>query len=371
MSTGSPSEALSALPSIAAKAQLANYQTADPLDAAREYRAGIRMGATLICAGSPHYPDAFFDLNDPPAFLWARGNLDILKKPLASVIGARNASSLGMRMAEKIAFDLGQAGFGIVSGLARGIDTAAHRGALESGTIGILAGGVDNIYPEQNIDLAQKMLKTGLLLSEMSLGSAPITYGFRARNRLIAALGMCTTIAEATAKSGSLMTANCALDIGRDVFAVPGHPFDQRSAGTNNLIRDGSTLIRSANDILEAIGPINKTSTPVYAAEPSASPYISAPQKPPPILDNAAEPAASPCISAPQKPPPILDDTAEPAASLVTKILTCLSVAPLSEDQLLNDLAMPNKIVAQCLLDLELNDQITRQEGGMLARKHA
>lgn len=360
---GSAEEALIALPDFFQKTGMKNYTPANPLDAEREYRVGQRMGAHLITIASPSYPASLYDLDTPPPLFWAKGRIEAFNKPIIGMVGMRNASSLGMRTAEHIAQNLGEKGCAVISGLARGIDTAAHRGALINATIGVLASGIDNIYPAQNTDLAQKICKTGLIISEMPLGHAPIGANFPMRNRLIAALSRCVVVIEAASKSGSLMTAHMALDIGRDICAVPSHPFDERSTGTNNLIRDGAYLIRSADDIIAHID-MNSLSPPIVPCPTTPSKAFAAPK----VLQKQyfSEEAPAPFTFAPpNKRAPLAHDT----LSISDRILRHLSITPIYEDQLLRDLNLSHKNIAQSLLELELNGTIIREAGGLIARK--
>lgn len=251
---GSAPAVLDALPAIARTAGIDDY-TPFPLDQARrEWAAGQRAGARLICLGEPAYPAALTAINDAPPVLWLRGRDDLLARPMVAVVGARNASSLGGRMARKLAEGLGWHRHVVVSGLARGIDTAAHGAALKSGTLAVMAGGVDVIYPAENAALAAAIADQGLLLSEQPFGMPPQARHFPARNRIIAGLSKAVVVIEAAEGSGSLITARNALDQGREVLAVPGHPLDARAAGCNQLIRDGARLIRDVADIIEVIG---------------------------------------------------------------------------------------------------------------------
>ncbi|MFV0358665.1 DNA-processing protein DprA [Tropicimonas sp.] len=339
--------ALDALPRIAAAAGIEDYTPCPPEVAEREMAAGRRAGARLLCFGAPGYPVALADLADAPPLLWARGNPGISAHPAIALVGARNASSLGLRMARALAGGLGRAEFAVVSGLARGIDTAAHEAALDSGTIAVVAGGVDVIYPRENAKLTGYIAERGLILSEMPPGLQPQARHFPRRNRLISGLARAVVVVEAAVRSGSLITARDALDQGREVMAVPGHPFDARAAGCNLLLRDGATLVRGAEDIIAALGP---ASTPASGRN---APRNAAPtqQKPGMPAASAPKPAAS----------------GEPAP-LRSRILSLLGPAPVAEDQLLRDLALPGQRVAEALLALELDGAIVRQPGGMLAR---
>ena len=250
---GSAEAALDVLPDIAADAGVKDYRVFST-DAARdEWERARQAGAVPIAYGAPDYPEPLAQIPDPPPFVWTLGDAAILHRPMVAVIGARNASSLGTRMARKLASELGEAGYVVVSGLARGIDTAAHLAAIDTGTVSVFAGGVDIVYPAENAVLAQEIQEKGLRLSERPVGLAPQARDFPRRNRIVSGLAQAVVVVEAAAKSGSLITARTALDQGRDVLSVPGHPFDARAAGSNFLIRDGATLVRSAKDVIEAI----------------------------------------------------------------------------------------------------------------------
>lgn len=329
---GSAAAALDALPEIAATAGVSAYQICPEGVVAAELKAGRANKCQLLIAGQAGYPSGLSDLGDAPPLLWALGDVDLLQKPLFALVGARNASSLGTRMAKKLAADLGDAGFVIVSGLARGVDTAAHFAALPTGTVAVQAGGVDVIYPIENSALAQDIAKTGLRLSEMPLGVQPQARHFPARNRIISGLARATVVVEAAAKSGSLITARNALDQSREVLAVPGHPFDARTAGCNTLIRDGAVLIRSAEDVIEAIGHIVQQPIPV----------------PPPETPHATR-------------------TLREVAGIHDQILQRLGPSPVAEDQLIRDIGAGAIAIAPAIVSLELDGRIKRQRGGLLS----
>lgn len=329
---GSAADALLALPDVARAAGVDDYEIC-PIGVVRaELQAGKAAGARLLSDRDPLYPDSLRTIPDAPPLIWCLGRADLLARPMVALVGARNASSLGSRMARKLAGDLADAGYVVVSGLARGIDTAAHLGALAGGTVAVLAGGVDVIYPVDNTQLAHDIAKQGLRLSEMPMGLQPQARHFPARNRIISGLAQAVVVVEAAARSGSLITARNALDQARDVLAVPGHPFDARAAGCNMLLRDGAILVRSAEDVIEALAPKTVTAPPV--PEPAPQPR--------PALRNIA--------------------------ALHAMILSRLGPAPVAEDQLLRDLAVAATDVAPALVDLELDGKITRQAGGLLAR---
>lgn len=331
---GSAAIALKALPDVAAAAGVKDYQPCSRDAAAAEWRAGKRAGAVPLAAGSDAYPRMLQDLDHPPPFLWALGRTELLNRPSVALIGARNASSLGTRMARRLAREMGEAGFTVVSGLARGIDAAAHLGAIDTGTVAVFGGGIDVIYPTENTVLGQEIGEKGVLLSERPMHHVPRAQDFPQRNRIISGLVKAVIVIEAAAKSGSLITAKCALDQGREVMAVPGHPIDARASGCNMLLRDGATLVRSATDVIEAIGPATMP-------EPA----------------DLAEPADEPKRAIPHD-----------IAKLHAEILERLSAAPIPEDQLIRDTGLPVHIATREISRLELDGRVDRAAGGLLSR---
>jgi DNA processing protein len=337
---GSAHAALAALPGIAKAAGVDEYEIC-PLGVVQaELKQGRGLGARLLVHGEPDYPAALLDIPDAPPILWATGDITLLNRPAVGMVGARNASSLGTRMARRLGLGLSEAGFTIVSGLARGIDTAAHEAALEAdaSTIAVMAGGIDVIYPAENAALAALIDQKGCRVSEHPPGLEPQARHFPLRNRIVAGLSRAVIVVEAAAKSGSLITARAALDYGREVMAVPGHPFDARASGCNMLIRDGAVLVRGTNDVLEALG-----SPTVAQPEPE--------MRLPPL----------PCTTAPERP-------LKEVALLHSMILNRLGPSPLAEDQLMRDLNVTSAQLAPELLTLELDGRISRQPGGLLAR---
>ncbi|WP_411351293.1 DNA-processing protein DprA [Leisingera aquaemixtae] len=340
---GSAQNALDALPEVARSAGIKGYETcpANAVDA--EIKAAKAAKARLLCFPDPDYPKLLAGLKDAPPLLWAIGDLSVLERPVIAMVGARNASSLGLRMARSLAQNLGEAGYTVVSGMARGIDTAAHQAALKTGTIAVLAGGADVIYPAENARLAEDICKTGLRLSEQPMGLTPRARDFPKRNRIIAGLARAVVVVEAAAKSGTLITARDALDYGREVLAVPGHPFDARSSGCNRLIRDGAQLVRDAADVLEALPPLD----------------------PPPPAE--ARPSLQEALAELPPPPPQRRSLAQTHA-LHQQILGRLGPSPTSETELLRGLALPPHELAPALTDLELEGAILRQPGGLLCK---
>jgi len=328
---GNAANALAALPDVARAAGVKTYTVFSKAQAEREYEAGLVNGARLICLGEADYPDQLADIADAPPIIWVKGNLKLGRNMIA-LVGARNASSLGTRMAKLLASELGQVQYTIVSGLARGIDSAAHIAAIKTGTVGVMAGGVDFIYPRENQKLAEEIGDKGVLLSEQPIGLSPQARHFPRRNRLISGLSRAVIVVEGAARSGSLITARDALDQGREVMAVPGHPLDARASGCNMLIRDGATLVRSAKDIIEALA-----------------------------LPQAKEPPEPVVISEPPK------ASIPDALELSKKILSLLSPTPIPEDQLIRELNLPSATVSNQLVTLELDGKLSRQTGGMLS----
>ena len=336
---GSAQAALVALPEVARAAGISDYAPCPEGVIHAELKAARAAKARLICRGQPEYPADLADIADAPPLLWAIGDTGLLSRPMVALVGARNASSLGTRMARRMAAELSEAGYVVVSGLARGIDAAAHHAALAGGTIAVMGGGADVIYPAENAGLADEIRAKGLLVSEQPMGLQPQARHFPMRNRIISGMARGVVVVEAAAKSGSLITARNALDQGRDVLAVPGHPFDARAAGCNMLLRDGATLVRSAEDVIEALG--------------IAHTVAAAPQADLPLPEPAPAPR------------PLRE-----IAALHAQILARLGPSPLAEDQLIRDLAAPSHTIAPALIELELEGEITRQPGGLLSRAH-
>ncbi len=254
---GTATTALEAVPALARRGgavQPLKIPTA--ADANRELESLARLGGRLLTVLDADYPHGLAALDAPPPVLSVLGHPGLLARDIVAIVGARNASALGRKLAQILAADLGKAGLVVVSGMARGIDAAAHDGALATGTCAVLAGGVDNIYPPENAVLYDKLKAEGAIISEMPLGQAPQARHFPRRNRIISGLARGVVIVEAAEGSGSLITANYALEQGREIFAVPGSPLDPRAKGTNRLIRDGATLTESATDILKVLEPI-------------------------------------------------------------------------------------------------------------------
>ncbi|MDZ4276797.1 MAG: DNA-processing protein DprA [Erythrobacter sp.] len=341
---GGVEAALAALPGIARAAGVEEYSLC-PLEVVRAEMTQARLArARLLLWGQDGYPQSLMDLADAPPVLWAQGDVGLLARPMVALVGARNASSLGLRMTRRLVEGLAQAGQVVVSGLARGIDAEAHQAALETGTVAVQAGGVDVIYPVENTELAVAIAARGCRISEQPMGLVPQARHFPQRNRIVSGLARAVVVVEAAARSGSLITAKNALDQGREVLAVPGHPFDARAAGCNMLLRDGAVLVRSAQDVLEAIGVQGH----FVALAPLPVEAVAVP-----------DPLPGPV---PQRRP--LADI----AAVHSQILARLGPSPLAEDQLIRDLALPPGMLSPALISLELEGRILRQSGGLLSR---
>lgn len=372
---GSAAAALAALPEMARAAGIDDYAACPVGVAEAEIEKGRRAGAHMISWEDADYPVRLRDIDDAPAILWVKGDLAVLDRLPVAVIGARNASSLGLRMARGMALGLGQSGAAVVAGLARGIDTVAHDAALATGTIAVMAGGIDMIYPSENAALAESICETGLLISEQPPGTEPVARHFPARNRIISGLSRAVVVVEAAHRSGSLITAKAALDQGRDVMAVPGHPMDARASGCNALIRDGALLVRNSADVLAWVhgnsAPEDQP-RPVLVAAPATAP---------------ASVAVKPGVAKVLQPNAVARRLAELGhkvrgqggpvkraatlqggpVNLEARILAKLGPSPTEENLLIRDLGVPAAILAPAILALELSGRVQRLAGGRLA----
>lgn len=274
---GTAAAALEALPDLARRGgRRGRFALCSTAEAEAELAAAAAMGARTLVAHEPDYPPALAALDDPPPIVHVMGDCTIFERPAAAIVGARNASAAGLRFARRLARELAEAGMPVVSGLARGIDTAAHEGALAAGTeaagtVAVFAGGLDAIYPPENAALADRIAASGALLSEMPPGTEPQARHFPRRNRLIAGLTLGVVVVEAALRSGSLITARLATEQGREVFAVPGFPTDPRHEGTNRLLRDGAGFVECAEDVLETLRPMYRRQRHVDRSQPNVN----------------------------------------------------------------------------------------------------
>jgi DNA processing protein len=331
---GGARAALGALPELARRggatgpSRICSRESAE-----RELAAMKALGVDLLATGEAAYPQRLAMIDDAPPLLAVRGNPATLALPMVAIVGARNASAAGVRFAERLARELGEAGFAIVSGLARGIDAGAHRASLASGTVAVLAGGHDQIYPPEHASLADAILAQGMLVSEMPLGWQPRARDFPRRNRLISGLAAGVLIVEAAKRSGSLITARLALEQGREVFAVPGSPLDPRTEGSNDLLKQGATMVTQADDMITVLRPILGYPTALPATEP--------------------EP---PCAPHPQ-----------PGLGERSRIVGLLGPTPVTIDDLIRLSECSPATVRTVLLELDLAGRLDRHGSGLVS----
>lgn len=326
--------ALNVLPELAKKGGLKRpLKLASRERASEELEKTLAFGAHILSFEDPLYPPPLRHIETAPPLLTVKGNLSSLNSPYFAIVGARNASALGKKMSYKFAQDLGSNGWGIASGLARGVDTSAHKGSLETGTLAVLAGGIDNIYPPENEDLYHEIAQKGLLMAESPWGVKPHSILFPRRNRLISGISQCLLVVEAALKSGSLITARYALDSGREVFAIPGHPLDPRARGVNYLIKNGAVLVETLEDILTEVSPTLRG-------------------KPPSQIDIIAEQGSLLPRNNSRK---ILEDN--------------LSFVPIRVDELIRECNLSAQEVWIILLEMEIAGRLERLPGNCVALK--
>jgi DNA processing protein len=331
---GSARAALERLPELARRGGAARAgRICSAEDAKAELAACGRLDIRLLAQHEPGYPPRLATLDDAPPLLSIRGATETLMRPMIAIVGSRNASGAGLKFAGQLAHQLGEAGFVIVSGLARGIDQAAHRASIASGTVAALAGGQDRIYPpEHETLLASIVAAAGAAISEMPLGHEPRARDFPRRNRLISGCALGVVVVEAAHRSGSLITARMAAEQGREVFAVPGSPLDPRAAGANDLIKQGATLVTEASDVINAVAPILERPPSLPLGEADHDPPDSDPQ----MSDRA-------------------------------RIIALLGPSPVSVDDLIRLAERSPAVVRTVLLELELAGKLERQGGGLVS----
>lgn len=347
---GSPRAALEALPSLARRANGRHPRLPDPERIEAEIESLTALGGRFLTLEDPDYPPRLRATELPPPVLCAAGDPSLLARPVLAIVGARNASAAGRRFAADCAAALADLGWTVISGLARGIDTAAHKAAGPARTAAVVAGGLDFVFPEENAALQAAIAREGCLLSEHPVGFTPQARHFPQRNRLVSGCALGVLVVEAAAQSGSLITARQALEQGRDVFAVPGSPLDPRAKGTNQLIRTGAVLTESVSDILDVLEPqladppLRERPRPEYAA-----PDLLSPARAQPSL--TAQTTSS-------------DDTAsDESAAMERRLLALLGPTPMDQDELIRQAAIPAAAAASVLLELELTGRVTRHPG--------
>lgn len=325
---GTAEMALEALPMLAARGGGRVPVIADLASVRREIAAVEKLGARYLFLDDAGYPSLLAELESAPPALILRGRLDLLDRTCVAMVGARNASAAACRFARQLAIGLSEAGATIVSGLARGIDTATHVGSLERGTVGVIASGIDVVFPPENAELQERVAREGLLIAEQPPGTEPLARFFPSRNRIIAGLALGTVVVEAAPRSGSLITARIAAEAGREVMAVPGSPLDPRAQGCNLLIREGATLVQSVDDILEMLRPID-----------------------PRAVRSPVNPFGGP--------PPL--DASDADRRRITELL---GPVPVTVDELVRQSGLAPALVQTVLLELELAGRLERHAGG-------
>jgi DNA processing protein len=330
---GNPAAALAAVPDLARRGGGKAPALFSRENAEREIARVEKLGAKYLVLGQGLYPRLLAELEDAPPLLIAKGNLNLLDRQTVAIVGARNASAAACRFARGLAHDLGQHDLVVVSGLARGIDSAAHDGALDSGTVGVIAGGIDVVYPPENEQRQDALYERGLVIAEMPPGTEPRARHFPYRNRIIAGISSGTIVVEAAPRSGSLITARLAAEAGRDVMAVPGSPLDPRAQGCNQLIRDGATLIQNAADVVEAIR------LPASSVRAASTPY---------------EPAE--------------ELNSQDALGLVEELL---GPSPVPVDEIIRLSGAPSGAVQMALLELDLAGRLDRHAGNKVSLRPA
>ncbi len=350
---GSPEQALRHLPELAAAGRIRNLRPLGLDEARRELEETAARGGRLLTLEESEYPERLLHLPDPPPLLACEGRTALAGLPAVAIVGARNASTHGRRLARDIAGELAACGVAVVSGLARGIDTAAHEGALEGGgsTIAVIACGLDVVYPPENGSLMREIATRGLVITEHPLGEPPRSRHFPRRNRLIAALSHAVLVVEAAERSGSLMTARLASELGREVLAVPGAPQDPRHRGTNRLLREGAALVESAEDILRVLESIG---VPQHFAGAAGADV--------PLLRHRAVPAAP----MPEEEPRLDGEGA--ASELAERLFRCLSPEAVSVDELVRQCQASAADVQEALLELEMQGRIEWHAGNRVSR---
>lgn len=334
---GSASAALDNLPRMASRGGGRNFVLPDPAQAENEIAQLAKQGGRLIASCEAAYPHGLGALEAPPPLISILGHPHLLQKDMVAIVGARNASALARKFTDMLSRDLGFAGLVVASGLARGIDASAHEAALAVGTVAVVAGGVDIVYPPENQKLYEAIRDQGVIVSEMRLGEAPQARHFPRRNRIISGLARGVVVVEAAERSGSLITAQYALDQGREVFAVPGSPLDPRARGTNRLIREGATLTESAEDVLAVLRPM--------------------------LGGGFGEPDGGEGGSA----PPALAELEAQADLIRARVEEALGPAPVEIDELIRQLGAPAGAVLTVILELELAGRCVRQPGNRVS----
>ena len=353
---GSAAAAIAAIPDSGRRRTGRPIVLPAPDAIAREVDAAAALGVRYVTLDDPSYPTRLAAIDMAPIVLAVRGHLAALQRPSVAIVGARNASAVGLAMAERLARGVGGAGYVVVSGLARGIDARAHRATLETGTIAVLAGGLDKPYPPDHVGLLEQILETGAALSEMPMGWQARGRDFPRRNRIVSGLTQGTIVVEAARRSGSLITARCAGEQGRDVFAVPGSPLDPRAEGPNDLLRDGAILCTGVEDVLSALA--------MPGPRPARPPdlFTGFADGEPPTDDALLESAPAPASVSPS-PPPLRSQPADKA-----RVFALLGPTPVTVDLLVRAADLPVRLIRSILVELELDGHLQRHGGDLVSR---
>jgi DNA processing protein len=353
---GGAQNALNALPDLSRKGGSGRpIRLCPKADAEQELEVAAEIGAVPLFTIEPGYPALLARIDAPPPMLYAKGRIELLNTPAVAIVGSRQSSAAGVQLTRRFARELAEAGFAIVSGLARGIDRAAHEASLECGTVAVLAGGIDWVYPPEHAELQRLIGSDSCLVTERRPGTQPREKDFPRRNRIIAGLVYGVVIIEAAMRSGTLVTARYANELGREVFALPGHPLDPRAEGTNRLIKQGATLVTEPGEIVEIVRPI--VGSPEFQ-EPASEPSFT-----PQVAPNQPQPSAHRAPSVPQQ---TLGSNDEMAA-----VLAALSPAPVPVDAVARATGLTVQRVQIALLELDLAGRIERQGLSLVALKSA
>jgi DNA processing protein len=365
---GGAAGALEALPELGRQAGR-TLRLCTIAEAEREFEALRRRGAHLIGLGEAAYPVPLQAIDSAPPLIAIEGDPAVLNRPCVAVVGSRNASAAGLKFTATLARELGEAGFVVVSGLARGIDTSAHQASLDSGTIAVLAGGLDEVYPPQNIPLLERIRGHGAALSEMPLGWVPRGRDFPRRNRLVSGLALGTVVVEAARKSGSLITARFANEQGRQVFAVPGSPLDPRAEGGNHLIREGAILCAETAHVVDVLMPMLRQADLVGSMPILAREEGKAPGRQEALWDELDLPEVQPAPKAELAGEEVEARPIVQAGDIPRgRLLDLLGTTPMALDDLVRASGRPAREVSRILLELELEGAVLRHAGGALSR---
>ncbi|MBV1704978.1 MAG: DNA-processing protein DprA [Hyphomicrobiales bacterium] len=363
---GGAGGALAALPGLARRGGARAIRVPDREEVERELAEAGRLGLRFVALGEADYPERLRAIDDAPPLLALQGRAEALAAPCVAIVGSRNSSAAGLAMAERLARGLGAAGYVIVSGLARGVDQRAHAVALDTGTVGVLAGGHARPYPPEAIPLMARMVERGAVVSEMPIGWEPRGRDFPRRNRLVSGLSVGTIVVEAATRSGSLITARFAGEQGREVFAVPGSPLDPRAEGTNELLRNGATLVRDADDVIEALSPILRQPARLRLDEtPRERGQPLWPELDLLGVDPEAAPRADPALEFDDPgAPPFAGADGDGARRDVAGLL---GPSPIDVDELARLSGAPVRHVQTALLELELAGRLERHGGNLVS----